>query len=180
MPLLVKEIMSTPAHTIAVKQNAQDAGKLMRRLRRGFLIVVKNKRPVGVVSDSDLINGIISGNKKASEVKISAIMKKPLITVGPDDDILVAVRKMKKNNVHRLPVVNEGKIVGVISLTDIAKTSPEMLDLLEYRLKMKEQPFAIQENLTAGLCDSCFNYSEKLAEKDGQWLCENCQEETEK
>ena len=54
-----------------------------------------------------------------------------------------------------------------------------MLDLLEYRLKMKEKPFEIREKVTVGICDSCENYSQDLRNKDDEWLCEDCREEME-
>jgi CBS domain-containing protein len=179
VPILVKDIMSKPVYFIDLNKTARDAGKLMREKRRGFLVVTKDKKPVGVISDSDLINDIVAKNKKAGQVKIKNVMKSPIVTIKPDDNILEAVRKMKKNNIHRLPVVDAGKLVGVISLTDIARTSPEMLDLLEYRLKMKELPFEIKEEFTSGICDSCGNYFDELKYTNDQWLCETCREERE-
>ena len=177
MPILVKEIMAKPVYTIDVGKSALDAGKLMRKKRRGFLVVVKNKRPIGVISDSDLITEVVTKNLKADKVNIKQFMREPVISVSSNEDILSAVRKMKKSNIHRLPVIDKGKIAGVISLTDIAKTSPEMLDLLEYRLKMKEMPFEIKEETTSGVCDNCDNYSSYLEKVNNQWLCETCREE---
>jgi CBS domain-containing protein len=177
--VLVKDVMSKPVITIEETKTAKDAGEIMKRTRKGCLIVTKKSKPVGIISDSDLIKKIVAKNIKASQVKLKDIMSKPLVTVGPEDDILVAVRKMKKNNIHRLPVVKKSKIVGLISLSDIAKTSPEMLDLLEYRLKMKEMPFEIREEFTSGICDSCGNYSDDLKNINDKWLCETCREEAE-
>jgi len=177
--ILVKDIMSSPAHTIDFQKSAKDAGQLMRKIRRGFLVVIKDKKPIGTLSDSDLIQNIIAENKLANKVKVQNIMSSPIVAVEPDNDMLVAVRKMKANNIHRLPVINNGKLVGIISLTDIAKTSPEMLDLLEYRLKMKEEPFVLREKVTSGICDSCGNYSTALQSVNDQWLCEDCREESE-
>lgn len=112
--------------------------------------------------------------KKSSNIKVREIMSGPLVTIKASDDVLNAVRKMKKINIHRLPVMEEGKVVGLISLVDVAKTSPEMLDILEYRMKMKEETPAIKDETTAGICDSCDNYSERLRHIDNEWLCENC------
>lgn len=179
MAIKVKDIMSKPVVTIDENKTAKDAGGLMKKTRRGCLIVTKNRRPIGIISDSDLIKRVVSTNKKASQIKLKNIMSKPLVIVKPDDDIIVAVRKMKKSNIHRLPVVIKGKIVGLLSLSDIARTSPEMLDLLEYRLKMKEEPFEIREEFTSGVCESCGNYSEDLRKKLGSWACEDCREELE-
>jgi len=166
-------------YTINADKTAKDAGELMKKTRKGCVIVTIDTRPVGILTDSDLIRKIVSKDIKASTVKINDIMSKPLVTVKPEDDILVAVRKMRKSNIHRLPVITGEKVVGLISLSDIAKTSPEMLDLLEYRLKMKEMPFEIKEEFTASICDSCGNYSERLKNVDDKWLCETCREELE-
>jgi len=171
--------MSSPVLTIDSKKNARDAGKLMRKHRKGFLVVTEKNRPAGVISESDLIEEVVCKNTKADKIKLENLMHEPIIAVDPDDDILAASRKMKENNVHRLPVVSGGRVAGVISLTDIARTSPEMLDLLEYRLKMKERPFEIKEKTTLGICDSCDNYSEDLRNVEDQWFCEDCREERE-
>jgi len=177
MPILVKDIMAKPVYTIDIDKTAQDAGRVMKKIRRGFLIVVKNKRPIGIVSDSDLIDKVVTKNLKADKVKIKQLMATPVIFAEPNEDILSVVRKIKRSNIHRMPVIANGKLVGVISLTDIAKTSPEMLDLLEYRLKMKEMPFEIKEETTSGVCDNCDNYSDHLKNVNDQWLCEDCREE---
>lgn len=171
--------MSTPVLTIDAKRTARDAGKLMRKHRKGFLVVVERSKPAGVISESDLIEEVVSKNIKSEKIKLETLMKEPIIAVDPEDDVLTASRKMKENNIHRLPVVSSGRLLGVISLTDIAKTSPEMLDLLEYRLKMKEKPFEIKEKTTLGICDSCDNYSEDLRNIENEWLCEDCREERE-
>ena len=177
--VLIKDVMSAPVLTIDIKKTARDAGKLMRKHRKGFLVVIEKSMPAGVISESDLIEEVICKNTKAEKVKLEDMMHEPIIAVEPEDDILTASRKMKENNVHRLPVVLNGHVVGVISLTDIARTSPEMLDLLEYRLKMKEKPFKIKEKNTLGICDSCDNYSDDLRIIEDEWLCEDCREERE-
>lgn len=177
MVVKVKEIMSTPVIKIDENKTAMDVGKLMKKTRRGSVIVTRKGKPVGIISDSDLIKRVVAENLKADKIKAKDIMSKPLITIRPDDDILLAVQKMKKSNIHRLPVVEEGKVIGMISLSDIAKTSPEMLELLEYRLKMKEMPTKIKEEKTAGICEMCGNYSENLIYMNDKWVCEECKDE---
>ena len=176
MPILVKDIMSSPALTIEENETAKAAGEKMKKHRKGCLLVTRNGKPVGIVSDSDLINKVLVKDKLASQVLVKEIMSSPLVTVRPDDNIVDAVNKIKKNNIHRLPVIDKGKIVGIISLSDIARASPEMIELLEYRLKMKETPIEIKEKRMSGICDACGNYSEELEYANGQWLCEDCRE----
>ncbi len=177
LPIFVKDIMSKPVLKIEENKTVKDAAKKIQESRRGFLVVVKGNKPVGVLSDSDIIGRVVAENLKSSNVKVKDAMTKYFVSISSDEDILTAVRKMKKGNVHRLPVIDEGKIVGVISLTDIARTSPEMLDLLEYRLKMKETPPEITEEHTAGICDSCDDYVEDVKRVNDKWLCEDCRED---
>jgi predicted transcriptional regulator len=106
-------------------------------------------------------------------------MSRPLVTTKPMDTILEATRKMKRSNIKRLPVMSNGKLVGIISLSDIARSSPEMIDLLEYKLSMKEMPTEIKERSTSGICDLCGNYSDDLKNVDGQWVCDDDREEAE-
>lgn len=179
MPIYVKDIMIKPVITIDQDKTVKQAGELMKKLRRGCLIVTRQSKPVGILSDSDIIKRIVAKNLLPNKVKVKNVMSRPLVTINQDDEILTAVRKMKKSNIHRLPVVKSQKVVGIISLSDIAKTSPEMVDLLEYRIKMRTFEPEIKENLTSGICDSCSNYNDDLKNMNGQWLCEDCREELE-
>lgn len=180
MVFKVKDIMSKPVYTIGMAKTAQDAGRLMSKIRRGCLVITKKGKPVGIISDSDLIKRVVAKNFKADKLKLEDIMSKPIITVHPDDDVSEAIKKMKKSNIHRLPVISEGRLLGLISLSDIAKTSPEMLDLLDYRTRMRELPTEINEEFASGICDSCGNFFERLQNVNDQWLCESCKDELEK
>lgn len=176
MPVRIKDIMSKPVITIDINKTAKEAGELMKKVRKGLLVATKNDRPAGIITDSDMIKRVVAEDIRPSEVKVKDLMSSPLIAVGPDDDMLEAVRKMKKSNIHRLPVVKNGRVVGIVSMTDIARTSPEMLYLLEYRLKMKTRPFEIKEEFMSGICDSCGDYFDDLKRVDDKWLCESCKE----
>jgi CBS domain-containing protein len=178
MVILVKDIMDKPL-TVDESKNVKFAGELMRKTRRDSVVVVKRGKPIGILTDSDLIKKIIAKNKKPSSVKVKAVMSKPLVASAPNDTILDATRKMKRSNIKRIAVLNEGKLVGILSLSDIARSSPEMIDLLEYKLKMREHPTEIREKVTSGICENCGNYSANLRNVDGQWLDEVCIEELE-
>src|SRR5438093_2538204 len=181
---LVKDIMSSPVYSIDVEKTAKDAAEIMAKTRRGFLIITSKGLPVGVISDSDLIK-ITAKDLKASTVNLNDVMSKPVITISPSEDIQAVVNKMKKSNIHRVPVMDKGKLVGVISLSDVARkvstrtvpsktiTAPAKAidakpkeatpsELLELRLKMKEETPEIKEEFTSGICENCGIYSENL------------------
>ena len=179
MPILVKDIMSKPVQKIDLDDNVEFAGKVMAKARIDSIIVVKGGNPIGILTDSDLIKKIVAKNIKPSSIKVGKIMSEPLVTTTPEDTVLEASRKMKRNNIKRIPVISKGHLVGILSTTDIARTVPEIEDMLEYKLKTKDAPTIIKEHQTSGICDSCDNYSENLESKNGQWLCVTCVEELE-
>ena len=81
---------------------------------------------------------------------------------------------MKKFKIRRFPVVKNGKIVGILTNTDIARVSPEMIDVLNLRLKMRTGLPAIEMGTTTGTCEVCENYSENLQFVNNKWVCESC------
>lgn len=179
MVIIVKDVMSSPVLTVDLDKTTKNAADILRRRRRGSLIVTKNGKPVGIITDTDLIKNVVAKNLLPSKVKVKSIMSKPLVVISADSSILDATRKMKRNNIKRLPVMENKKLVGIVSLSDIARNSSEVIDLLEFKLQTKEQPTEIKEKSTSGICDSCGNYSADLQNANDQWICENCREATE-
>ena len=177
--LKAKDIMSKKVNTINYRSNVVKASKIMAKTRRGYVIVLKNKKPIGILTDSDLIERVVSKNKNPSKIKVKDIMSSPLITITPNTDIVEISKKLRKNVIKRLPVLSKGKLVGIVSHVELAYVTPEFLNILEERLELKEageEPIRTEET-TAGICESCGNYSENLKYVNGKWLCETCREE---
>ncbi len=180
MAILVKDVMAKPVLKIDLNKSAKNAGEILRRTRTDSLIVTKNNKPIGIVTDTDLIKKVVAKNSVPAKIKVKNIMSQPLVTITKDNNILEATRKMKRSNIKRLAVMDNGKLVGIISLSDIARNSPEVIDLLEFKLQTKEMPTMIREKETSGICENCGNYSAKLENVNDQWICEDCRlEETD-
>jgi predicted transcriptional regulator len=175
--ILVKNIMSKPAIQINHDKTVQDAAQVMVKHRVGSIIVVKGNNPIGIITETDINKKVVAPGKDPRKLKVKDIMSAPLVFSKPDEDILVTVEKMKKHRIKRIPVVEKGKIVGIVADTDVARASPDMLDILNFRLKMRsfQQPF-VEESVTSGICEVCGEYSVDLQFVDDQWVCENCKE----
>jgi len=78
--------------------------------------------------------------------------------------------------VKRLPVIENGKVVGIVTSTDIARTVPDFMEILKERLEMRMSKPMIETAVTSGICEVCGNYSEYLVYEDEQWVCEDCRE----
>lgn len=179
MPIYVKDIMVKPVKTIDYNKKVKDAAALMKKYGKGSLIVVKNKKPIGIITADDIVYKIVAKNIKPDSVKVKDVMSSPLITTTPDTTCVDAAKKMRRNNIKRLPVVDKGKLVGIISIDDIAVALPEFTQYLEERLESTKEPLEIKEEVTSGICESCGDYSEDLRLVNGEWLCEPCRDELE-
>jgi CBS domain-containing protein len=179
MPILVKELMSRKVNTIEENKSVFEASKIMAKSRRGYVIVVKKNKPIGILTDSDILEKVISKGKDAKKLKVKEIMSSPIITISPDADVSEASRIMRKNVIKRIPVVKKGKLMGIITDSDIARVAPEFINILEERLEAKKRGFEPEriEQTTSGICEECGNYSDNLVYVNGKWLCESCREQ---
>ena len=173
----VKKIMTRPVIKIEYNKNVQTASKIMAKHRVGSIIIVKKNKPIGIITETDLNKKVVARALDPKKLKVKDIMSSPLVFILPSEDIIAAVEKMKKHRIKRMPVVEHGEIVGIITDTDIARASPELLDVLNHRLEMRYYQPTIKETTTSGLCEVCGEYSETLVFEDDQWICENCREQ---
>lgn len=172
----VKNIMTKPVIKIEYNRVVRAAAKEMVKHRVGSIIVVKNKNPIGIITETDLNKKIVAPGKDPRKIKVLEVMSSPMVFSNPNDDIKTAVEKMEKYKIKRLPVVDKGKVVGIVTNTDIARASPEMIDILNFRLKMRTELPIIKESSTSGLCEVCGGYSDDLEFINDQWVCANCRE----
>jgi CBS domain-containing protein len=172
----VKKIMIKNTLVAKRTETVMEVAKKMAERRVGSAIIEDNGNPVGIITETDLTKKIVALGKDPSKIKVEEIMSSPLVFVRPEDDYNTAVEKMKKHKIKRLPVIDNGKLVGIVTSTDIARTVPELMEILKERMMMRMSKPLIETAVTAGICEVCGNYSEYLVFEDDQWVCENCKE----
>jgi CBS domain-containing protein len=118
---VVRDIMTKDIVTIDGDRSALEAAKLMTEKGISSVFVVKDGNPVGIVSERDFIKKICAKELQVSQVKIGEIMSKILTTADPETPIEVAVQRMVNHKIRRLPIMEAGKVVGIITVTDLAK-----------------------------------------------------------
>jgi CBS domain-containing protein len=118
MARVVHELMSEPI-TVTAQDTVTDAANLMRQRDVGYLVVIDGARPVGVLTDRDIVVRVVAIGMAPQNVLASELCSGHLTTVGPQDDTTIAVARMRENSVRRLPVVADDRLVGVISLGDV-------------------------------------------------------------
>lgn len=115
----VRDIMQKNVITIEHNKTALEAAQLISKKGISFLVIVKDGKPIGVVTEKDFLLKITSEDKQASKIPLKDIMSYKFRWVEPSTDIEDAVQKMLNNNIRRLLVLENENLVGVITQTDL-------------------------------------------------------------
>ena len=114
----------------------KEACEVMTKLRIGSLVVLSDQKLVGIITSMNVMKAIASG-RDPEKTSVDNIMTKEVITVGPDKDLEEAVDSMVKNRIKKLPVVDNGKLVGMITTSDIVSVEPKLLESIISLLSVK-------------------------------------------
>ncbi|UUZ85796.1 CBS domain-containing protein [Paenibacillus sp. P26] len=115
----LREIMTTDCQTVTLKDNVYEAAVKMKNEDTGFIPVVDGKKLIGVLTDRDLV---IRGyaDKREGSASIKEVMTDRVVSVPPETTVDEAARLMAKEQIRRLPVVENGDLVGIVSIGDLA------------------------------------------------------------
>lgn len=118
--------------TIPIGATALEAAQEMKSEEIGSLVVMDGKKPVGILTDRDLLCRVVAVGRDAETTQAKDIMSAPLVTADPRDPLERVVEKMSDNKVRRVPVVKDGRLRGLVSLDDaLVALSEELGDLAE-------------------------------------------------
>ncbi len=117
----VRDIMEKNVITIDYTKNALDASIILKEKEISFLVILKDGKPEGIVSERDIVRKIAAKDIKSSQIQLKEIMSKNFKWVEPETEIEHAVQKMLNNNIRRLIVLEDEKLVGVITQTNLAE-----------------------------------------------------------
>ena len=117
----VRDIMQKNVITIEYNKTARDAATILKEKEISFLVIIKDGKPSGVVSERDIVKKIAAEDLIASSIPLEDIMSKKFRWVKQDTPIEFAVQKMLNNNIRRLIVLENEDLVGVVTQTDLAE-----------------------------------------------------------
>jgi CBS domain-containing protein len=116
----VGKYMRVEMITIDINQSAWDAAKLMREKNEGMVIITQGGRPVGIVTERDMLNKVVADDLPAAHVLLRKIMSSPLVTVTLDTPTKKAIGIMRERGFRRLLVTKDGEAAGMVTLHDLA------------------------------------------------------------
>jgi CBS domain-containing protein len=121
----VRDIMSKKVISLAPNASVQEAAEKMKDQDVGAVVVVDGSKVRGIVTDRDIVVRAVAEGRDPSETGLSEVWSADMTTVSPDDDLNRAVKLMRDKALRRLPVVDSGKPVGIVSLGDLAMERDE-------------------------------------------------------
>src|SRR3989454_9691928 len=125
----VVEIMTQTPVTIHGDATAKTAAGLMREKDIGSLVVVDTGKPMGIVTERDLVTKVAATDTQPSRVLVRDIMTTPVVAVHPHEEVAEAAKLMSQRKIRRLPVVQDGKLVGIITENDIIRIWPQLIEV---------------------------------------------------
>ena len=180
--ITVADVMTREAETANPEDSALDCARKMVKKKVGSLILVEEKRVVGFLSEKDILWALVKKSKLAlKDIKAKDIAAKKVATVSPKAPIQEAIQRMKKKKFKRLPVVEKGKLVGIITVKDILTFKPEFYPELDEIAKIKEEQEKLkrigmikgEKSGREGICEEC-GERDFLYRFNGMLICESC------
>lgn len=172
----VMDVMTREPVTISPNSTIREAAKRMIERGVGGILVTENQEPKGILTEKDIVKNVVAANLDPSKVLIRDVMSNILVTISPDNDIYDALILMGEKDLRRLPVVNDNKIIGLLTFKDIIRIQPQLFDVIAEKFRIKEEGnklmYTEKINLE-GYCERCNSY-ESLMNRAGSYLCEDC------
>ena len=134
-------------------------------------------RPVGIITEKDLVHKVVARNLKSKEVLIKDIVSQKLISISPKATIIEAAKLMGRKNIKRLPVIENGKLLGIITVSDITSVSPKIFEIMIEVSKIREEEdYPKEQESIYGICEVCGSQG-RLKYINGRYLCESCRDD---
>ena len=178
--ITVADIMTKNPLVVHPETSLFDCAKKMLKNKIGALLIVdKNKKFVGYIAQKEILWTIIKKSKNLKSIKAIDISARKLTTITPKATIREAIKRMKKYK--RLPVVQKGELVGLISAKDILNFNPEFYPEFEEISKIREESEKLKRlkeigyKTSQGYCEECGNYG-LLSKFESGLICEACKE----
>jgi CBS domain-containing protein len=121
----IREVMTPAPETIQADRPATEAARKMKAADAGMIPVMTNGNLLGTVTDRDIALRIVAEGKDPQSTPVGEIASTDVVIVTPDEDLDAALQKMAKHQVRRLPVVEDGRLIGIVAQADVAREGNE-------------------------------------------------------
>ncbi len=125
--ITARDIMSKRVITLESDVPASDIAKLMDKNKVSSIIVTKDNKPYGIISERDMVSKVVAQNKRPAEIRTTELMSSPLVVVSPLTPAEEVAEKMILNKIRRIVVSDDKQALGIVTVTDFIKHLHSML-----------------------------------------------------
>ncbi len=137
-PMSICSVMTRDVVTFSQDASILDIAKTMKKKRISCVVITdKRKRPVGMITERDLLSKVLVNIRSVDSLKAKQIMGKPVMTTSQDTSHVMAGEMMRENNIRRFPVVKKDKLVGIVTESDIIRGMIKTIKKLNFELVSK-------------------------------------------
>ena len=133
--VLVRDVMSKNVRVVRPDSSVKEVVATMTKFDIGSIVVVQGKRPVGIITERDILRRVVQPCLAPEVLTARQVMTSSVVTIRETASIDEASKLMAKKKVKKLPVMNKEKLTGMLTLTDIVTKVPTMLSILEELLR---------------------------------------------
>ena len=175
----VGDLMTRNFIHVSPETDLKICARTMVKKRVGSLIIKDGDKLKGILTEKDIIWAVVKKSKEGlKDIQAKDLMKRKVITIKPGADITDALTKLKKKKVRRLPVVENGKLIGLLTQKDILRIDPGLFQTIAETVKIREETEKLKRsNIEAprksGICEECGEF-DLLYHDEAQWLCDIC------
>ena len=134
--MIVRDVMAKNVKTVKTDDTVHAAVQKMNKFDIGSVVVVSSGRPIGIITETNIMRRIVEPRMDPATVWAKDIMSSPLTTIDENTPLEEAAKIMVDKKITRIPVMKGDKLVGLISSTDILKASPTQLGILDELLRV--------------------------------------------
>lgn len=129
--ILVRDIMSKDVRVVRTDTTVKEVVATMNKFNIGSIIVVQGDRPVGIITERDILRRLVEQSLAPEVLTARQVMTSPVMTINENATIEEAAKFMVNKKVKKLPVMDNGRLVGIVTFTDIVTKVPTLLSILE-------------------------------------------------
>ena len=133
--LTVREVMTKDVKVVREDTSVQEVIATMLKFDISSVVVVRKERPIGLITHKDILERVLQPGLEAGVLMAKDVMTAPVITIVEDASVEEAARQMAKKKVKKLLVVQNDKLVGIITTGDLVREQPKLTELMEDLLK---------------------------------------------
>ncbi len=177
---MARDVMTRRPIIISENSSLKEAAKKMLLNDVGSLLIVDDDNILkGIITEKTFMKHVVVEGKDPDKTKVKDVMTKNLITASENSDIFELIQLMKKHNIRRVPIVERGKLKGIVTQKDILAVAPSMIDVILEITSLREPDLKIKLRTSerSGVCEICGNYSTHLKLINGKWICPMCEED---